>query len=116
MPSTLLGSLLTTLLIFAAIPAVLVTVVGYPFGNGLGHQWGTPARAVLTGVTLVAWVAWLACCTQLTRSVVTQVRRGHVTTPVGAVLTERVAARIAAGVLSLIAVAAPLFVASEAGA
>ncbi len=111
-----LGSLLTTLLIFAAIPAVLVTVVGYPLGDGLGHQWGVPARAVLTGLTLVAWVAWLACCTQLTRSVVTQVRRGHVTTPVGAVLTERVAARIAAGVLSLIAVAAPLFVASTAGA
>ncbi len=111
-----MGSLLTALLIFAAIPAVLVTVVGYPLGDGLGHQWGGGARVAFAGLTLVAWVAWLACCAQLTRSVVAQVRRGHVTPSVGAVLTERVAARIAAGVLSLIAVAAPLFVASEAGA
>jgi hypothetical protein len=110
------GSLLTTLLIFGAIPAVLVTVVGYPLGGGLGHQWGDGARVALTLVALVAWVAWFACCVQLTRSVVVQVRRGHVSATVDALLTDRVAARIAAGVLSLIAVAAPLFVTSEAGA
>ena len=94
----------------------MVVVVGYPLGHGLGHQWGEATRVALTAVTLVAWVAWFACCAQLTRSVVAQVRRGQATASVGAVLTERVAARIAAGVLSMIAVAAPLFVASEAGA
>ena len=110
------GSLLTCLLVFAATPAVLISVVGYPLGGGLGHQWDHAARVALTGVTLVAWVAWLACCTQLTRSVIAQVRQGHVSAPAGGVLTDRVAARIAAGVLSLMAIAAPLFVASGAGA
>jgi len=95
---------------------VLISVVGYPLGGGLGHQGDHAARVALTGVTLVAWVAWLACCTQLTRSVIAQVRRGHVNAPAGGVLTERVAARIAAGVLSLIAIATPLFVTSGAGA
>ncbi len=111
-----LGSLLTSLLVFAATPAVLVTVVGYPLGSGLGHQWDQVARFVLTGVALSAWVAWLACSTQLLRSVISQVRLGHVNAPAGAVLTDRVAARIAAGVFALIAVAAPLLVASGTGA
>jgi DNA-binding SARP family transcriptional activator len=111
-----LGSLLTAVLVFGATPAVLVTVVGNPLGDGLGHQWREGARLALAGVALVAWLAWLACCTQLTRSVVAQVRRGHVSTPAGAVLTERVAARIAAGVLSLIALASPLALTSGAGA
>ena len=110
------GSLLTCLLVFAATPTVLISVVGYPLGGGLGHQWNHAARVALTGVTLVAWVAWLACCTQLTRSVIAQVRQGHVSAPAGGLLTDRVAARIAAGVLSLIAIAAPPFVASGAGA
>ena len=110
------GSFLTSLLVFAATPAVLIVIVGYPLGGGLGHQWDQGARVALTGVTLVAWVAWAACCTQLTRSVVAQVRQGHISTAAGAVLTDRVAARIAAGVLSLVAIAAPLFVTSGAGA
>ncbi len=111
-----IGSLLTSLLVFAATPVVLVTVVGYPLGNGLGHRWDHATRIALTGVVLIAWVAWFACSTQLIRSVIAQVRRGHINSPVGAVLTDRVAARIAGGVLSLIAVLTPLFVASEAGA
>jgi DNA-binding SARP family transcriptional activator len=111
-----LGSLLTALLVFGATPTVLVTVVGNPLGGGLGHAWGEGGRLALAGIALVAWLAWLGCCTQLTRSVIAQVRRGHVDTPAGAVLTERVAARIAAGVLSFIALATPLVLTSGAGA
>jgi DNA-binding SARP family transcriptional activator len=111
------GTLLTALLVFGATPTVLVIVVGDPLGNGLGHQWGQPIRIILAVVALVAWVAWVACCTQLTRAVVEQVRRGHVTAPTsGALLTERMAARIAAGVLSIIALATPLVVSAGAGA
>jgi DNA-binding SARP family transcriptional activator len=111
-----LGSLLTALLVFAATPTVLVTVVGNPLGDGLGHQWRVGGRFVLAAVALVAWLAWLACCTQLTRAVIAHVRRGHVTTPAGAVLTERVAARIAAGVLSVLALATPFALTAGAGA
>jgi DNA-binding SARP family transcriptional activator len=110
------GSLLTALLVFGATPTVLVTVVGNPLRGGLGHTWDQGERLALAAVALVAWLAWLGCCTQLTRSVIAQVRQGHVSTAAGAVLTERVAARIAAGVLSLIALATPLALASGAGA
>src|SRR6185437_3634454 len=92
----LLGSLLTALLVFAATPTVLVTVVGNPLGDGLGHQWRQGGRVALALVALVAWLAWLGCCTQLTRSIVAQVRRGQVSVPPGAIFSERVAARIAA--------------------
>jgi DNA-binding SARP family transcriptional activator len=110
------GSILTTLLVFGATPAVLVTVVGNPLAGGMGHQWGHAARLFLTALALLAWVAWAVCCTQLARAVVEQVRSGHVRTPAGAVLTDRVAARIAAGVLSLVAFGAPLTLSTGAGA
>ena len=110
------GSILTTLLVFGATPAVLVTVVGNPLAGGMGHQWGHAARLFLTALALLAWVAWAVCCTQLARAVVEQVRSGHVRTPAGAVLTDRVAARIAAGVLTLMAFGAPLTLSAEAGA
>ena len=111
-----MGSILTTLLVFGATPAVLLTVVGDPLGDGMGHQWSLEARLLLAALALVAWVAWAVCCTQLARAVVEQVRSGHVGTPAGAVLTDRVAARIAAGVLSLVAFGAPLALSTGAGA
>ena len=110
------GSILTTLLVFGATPAVLVSVVGDPLGGGMGHQWSQEMRFLLAAVALVAWVAWAVCCTQLARAVVEQVRQGYVGTPTGTVLTDRVAARIAAGVLALVAFGAPLSVSAGAGA
>jgi DNA-binding SARP family transcriptional activator len=110
------GSLATALLVFAATPTVLLTLVGNPLAGGLGHQWSEEGRAVLAGLVVVAWVAWGACCLQLTRSVVRQVRRGHVGSSAGAGLGDRVAARIAAGVLSLAALTAPVALTSGAGA
>ncbi|MGO8859756.1 MAG: LysM peptidoglycan-binding domain-containing protein [Acidimicrobiales bacterium] len=109
------GSLLTALVVFAATPTVLVVVVGSPLGHGLGHQWGQGVRIALTALAALTWVAWAACCAQLTRSIAEQVRRGQASAPTGA-LAERIAARIAGGVLSLIALAAPLTLTSAAGA
>ncbi len=111
-----MGSILTTLLVFGATPAVLLTVVGDPLGNGMGHQWSLVARLLLAALALVAWVAWAVCCTQLARAVVEQVRSGHVGAPAGAALTDKVAARIAAGVLSLLAIWTPLAMSTGAGA
>ena len=111
-----MGSILTTLLVFGATPAVLLTVVGDPLGNGMGHQWSLVARLLLAALALVAWVAWAVCCTQLARAVVEQVRSGHVGAPAGAALTDKVAARIAAGVFSLLAIWTPLALSTGAGA
>jgi DNA-binding SARP family transcriptional activator/LysM repeat protein len=105
------GSVLTTLLVFAAVPIVLLTLVGYPLAGGLGHQWGHAARVAMTVLTIVAWVAWLACCAQLTRAVIHHVRRGHVGVAIGAPLTERIAARIAIGILAVTTMGAPIIVA-----
>jgi DNA-binding SARP family transcriptional activator/LysM repeat protein len=107
---------LTALLAFGATPAVLVRVVGNPLGQGLGHRWDHAGRIGLTIVVAVAWVAWGACCCQLLRAVVAQVRQGHVSTPVGAVLSDRIAGRIAAGVLAVLTVVAPMALGNGAGA
>ena len=111
-----MGSLLTVLLTFLATPAILLTAVGNPLDSALGQQWSQGARDLLAVVVLVAWVAWFACCTQLARAVIEQVRQGHVSAPAGAVLTEQIASRIAAGVLTLMALVAPFALTSGAGA
>jgi DNA-binding SARP family transcriptional activator len=110
------NSLVTALLIFGAIPAVLVTVVGDPLRGGLGHQWSHIARDATGVLAVVAWVAWIACCAQLTRSVIDHVRRGHVHIPAGSPFSEKVAARIAAGVLTLSALVGPMVLSNVSGA
>jgi DNA-binding SARP family transcriptional activator len=104
------------LLAFTAVPAVLVFVVGNPLSGGLGHSWQPATRDALCALALAAWIAWAACTSQLVRGVVAHVRRGEVR-PVGVMSPlDRVAARIAVGVLALSTVGTPLVLASGAGA
>ncbi|HVB92213.1 MAG TPA: LysM peptidoglycan-binding domain-containing protein [Acidimicrobiales bacterium] len=111
-----LGSALTALLVFGAIPTVLVIIVGDPLSGGLGSHWSHPARDTLCALTVVAWVSWVACCAPLLRAVVQHVRRGDAGVPLGAPLTDRIAARIAVGILSVTTMGTPLVLASGAGA
>ncbi|MFZ0250956.1 MAG: hypothetical protein WAL61_13500, partial [Acidimicrobiales bacterium] len=96
------------LLAFTAVPAVLVLIVGDPLGGGLGHTWRPLPQAALCLLVLVAWVAWAACCAQLLRAVVAHVRRGEVRSGMGGSLLDRLAARIAFGVLALTSLGTPL--------
>jgi DNA-binding SARP family transcriptional activator len=112
----IVGSALTTLLVFAAVPTVLVVVVGDPLSGGLGHHWGHAARVAMSVLALVAWVAWVACCAQLIRAVMHHVRRGHVGLPLDAPLTDRIAARIAVGILAVSTLGAPIVVATTSSA
>jgi DNA-binding SARP family transcriptional activator len=109
-----LGAATAALLAFTAVPAVLVFVVGDPLSGGLGHAWQPVPRAAMCVVALAAWVAWLACCTQLLRAVVAHVRAGEVGGAVSVV--DRLAARIALGVLALSSVGGPLALSATAGA
>lgn len=106
------GSLMTALLAFGATPTVLIVVVGNPLGDGLGHNWTHPARVLLTTLTCVAWVAWAACCAQLVRDVTAHVRHANVAS---AAFGQRVAARIAAGILAVSALASPLALSTQSG-
>ncbi len=110
------GSVLTALLAFGATPLVLFVLVGNPLGHGLGHTWSHSSRLALTGLAVVAWVAWLACCLQLIQDVMVHVRHGSVTPSVGRALNERVAARIAAGILAISTLGAPMVLSGGAGA
>ncbi len=110
------GAALAALLAFTAVPAVLVVVVGNPLAGGLGHTWRPLPRDALCLLVLAAWVAWAACCAQLLRAVVTDVRRGEVGARQGSSVLDRVAARIAFGVLALTTVGTPLALAPGAGA
>jgi DNA-binding SARP family transcriptional activator len=110
------GAAVAALLAFTAVPAVLVVIVGNPLAGGLGHAWRPLPRDALCVLVLAAWVAWAACCGQLVRAVVTDVRRGEVGVPHGSSILDRVAARIAFGVLALTTFGAPLALATGAGA
>jgi DNA-binding SARP family transcriptional activator len=110
------GALVAALLAFTAVPAALVLVVGDPLSGGLGHSWQPAPRDALVVLALAAWIAWAACTSQLVRGVVVHVRRGEVR-PVAIVTPiDRIAARIAVGVLALTTAGTPLVLASGAGA
>ena len=110
------GAGVAALLAFTAVPAVLVLIVGNPLSGGLGHTWQPASRDALFGLAVAAWIAWAACTSQLVRGVVLHVREGEVR-PVGIVSPlDRVAARIAVGVLALTTAGTPLVLASGAGA
>ena len=110
------GAAVAALLAFTAVPAVLVLVVGNPLSDGLGHAWHPVARDALCALVLAAWVAWVACCAQLVRTVVEHVHHGDVGPLGNASVVDRIAARIAVGVLALTGVGAPLALPSGAGA
>ena len=110
------GAVLASVLAFAAVPTALVLVVGNPLTTGLGHAWPALPRDTMCALALAAWVAWVACCAQVVRTVVVHVRRrdGHVAAD--ATLVERVATRIAVGVLALMGLGSPATLQSIAGA
>jgi DNA-binding SARP family transcriptional activator len=110
------GGAFAALLAFTAVPAVLVAVVGDPLEGGLGHAWRPLPRDVLCLLVLAAWVAWAACCAQLLRAVVAHVRSGEVGVRHGASVMDRVAARIAFGILALSTIGGPLAFSAGAGA
>jgi DNA-binding SARP family transcriptional activator len=109
------GAVLAAVLAFSLVPAVLLLVVGNPLAGGLGHAWRPANRDALCVLLLAAWVAWFACCAQLVRAVAMQVRRGGVTVPSSSLL-DRLAARIALGVLACTSLGTTLTYPTGAGA
>jgi DNA-binding SARP family transcriptional activator len=108
-------AVLAAVLAFLAVPAVLFFVVGNPLSGGLGHAWRPASRDLLCVLVLAAWVAWAACCAQLVRAVALQVRRGEVVVPSSSLL-DRLAGRIALGVLACSSLGAALAYSTDAGA
>jgi DNA-binding SARP family transcriptional activator len=109
------GALVTAVLAFTAVPAVLLFVVGNPLRAGAGHGWSLLSCDALCVLTVAAWVAWAACCAQILRSVMARVRRGEVGTRPGS-LVDWLARRIAMGVLAVTSVGAPVTLSSASGA
>ena len=91
----------TALVVFAAVPAVLVAFVGWP----LPHPWRAStvlsARGLLDGLAVIAWFAWAACCAPVAAKVVGRVRRRETASVPGASWADRLAGRIATGILVL---------------
>ena len=114
----MLGAAVTALVVFVAVPSVLAVVVGNPLGGGLGHACPPASRDAMCAALLAAWIAWAACCAQLIRAVAAHVRRGETGAPLGASVLDRLAARIAMGILAAgsVGVAAPAVAVTAAGA
>ena len=110
------GATCAALLAFTAVPAALIVTVGNPLAGGLGHDWRPLPHVVLCLLVLAAWVAWAACCAQLLRGVVAYVRSGEVGIRRNSSVLDRLAARIAFGVLALTTFGTPLSLATGAGA
>lgn len=112
----IVGAACAALLAFTAVPAALIVIVGNPLAGGLGHGWRPLPHAALCLLVSAAWVAWAACCAQLLRGVVAHVRSGEVGTRRNSSVLDRLAARIAFGVLALTTFGTPLSLATGAGA
>lgn len=85
--------------VFAAVPSVLVALVGLPWprGNAGIVSW----HGLFDLLAVVAWCAWAACAWPLLCSVISRVRARDATSPGGARLVDQFALRIAAGVLAV---------------
>ena len=111
-----LGALFAAVLAFSIVPAVLVFVVGNPLAGGLGHTWQPAPKDALCALVVAAWIAWAACCLQLLRAVAGCVRHGGVVPLSSRSPLDRLAARIAVGVLAFSSLSAPLALTTSAGA
>ena len=56
-------------LVFVAVPYVLIVFVGVPLPRHWTHADVVSPRGLFDLLTVLAWVAWLACCRQLLRSI-----------------------------------------------
>ena len=113
-----LGELATgaaaAVVVFGAVPAVLIALVGLPFPHRWSHAEVVSAHGLFDLLAVVAWVAWAACCWQLLRSVARLVRRRDATASADARLPEWLATRIAAAVLAVVALGGGLSASSGA--
>lgn len=96
------------LLVFGAVPAVLVALVGLPLPRHWTRTAVLSSHGLFDLLAVVAWVAWAACCWPLLRSVAARVRRRDATAAAGAHLPEWLATRIAAAVLAVLPVGVAL--------
>ncbi|HEY1733076.1 MAG TPA: LysM domain-containing protein, partial [Acidimicrobiales bacterium] len=94
--------------IFVAVPAVLCLALGIPTRSGWSRHVTPATRPLFDALGALAWSAWLGCCVPLVRSVLARVRTGDVARSAGGRLGDRLAASIAAAVLTLLPVSTSL--------
>jgi len=104
----LVTGIVTAAVVFVAVPFVLVTLVGVPVPRHWTQASVLSAHGLFDLLAIVAWVAWVACCWPLLRSVGRRVRHRDTTAASGAHLSDRLAARIAAAVLVITSVSLTL--------
>lgn len=90
------------LLVFAAVPAVLVLLVGLPLPSRWAWSTVVTTRGLFDLLAVLAWIAWAACCWPLLRSVAGRVRGRDARAGGDTRLPDWLAARIAAAVLALL--------------
>jgi DNA-binding SARP family transcriptional activator len=89
-------------LVFAAVPVVLIVLVGIPLPDHWTRADVVSLHGLFDLLAVVAWVAWAVCCWQLLRSVARLVRRRDASVRPGAPIPEWLATRIAAAVLAVV--------------
>lgn len=87
------------LLVFGAVPGVLLTLVGLPFPTHWTSSDVISWRGLFDLLAVVSWCAWAACAWPILRSAASRVRSGDVAA--GGRLSDRIGLRIALGVLAL---------------
>jgi DNA-binding SARP family transcriptional activator len=87
--------------VFAAVPSVLVVLVGLPVPQRWDRADILSSRGLFDLLAVMAWVAWVACCWPLLRAVAGRVRRRDASSAADARVADWLATRIAAAVLTV---------------
>ena len=96
-----LDALGVIVVVFAAVPVVLVLAGGWPIPTRwTAHVLAAP-RTLLDVAVVVCWVSWAAYCTGLVRDVAGRVRRHDAAAGQDPSLRDRLAARLAGAILAL---------------
>lgn len=89
----------TALVVFGAVPGVLIGFVGRPWPSHWSVETVVSWHGLFDLLAVVSWCAWAACAWPIVRSVAARVRTNDVSD--GTHLVDRVARRIAVAVLAV---------------
>lgn len=109
-----LVGLAAALVVFAAVPTVLVVVVGMPVPSQMSLDAIVSLHGLFDALTVVSWGAWACCAWPILRAVARRVHSHDVSGATAAV--DRVALRIAVAVLALSSLLGVAAVGASAGA
>ncbi len=96
-----LMTLFGAILLLIAVPTVLALAIAATTSRQFSFHDVPGLHGAFDALTAMAWIAWAKCCAPIVRSTIHRMRRRDITASPGSKLSERIAARLTAGLLVL---------------